>query len=372
MINPNDRIAFLIAGHRTGGDTRVVLNLVNQFAKKNLSVDLILASAAKIPSDRIPASIRIIDLQSPVTARTLSALKLLPGLIRYLRREKPSVLVANLVFTNAIVVLAKLLAFSPVKLVLVEHLALSTNASDAPQSRFILRLMRLFYPMADAVVSVSAQMAKQLETELHLDRNLKIIHNPVVDDALHRQAQVPLDHAWLQPNQPPVFLGVGRLAVQKDFETLIRAFALLREAMPARLIILGEGALHEQLKALIKELGIEADVQLPGFVANPYPYMRRASTFVLSSRWEALPTVLIEAIACRCQVVATDCPYGAREILDDGAIGQLVEIADPIALAQAMARSIQAPIDLEVLQQRAKDFSVDRVAAQYFELIDRL
>ncbi len=371
-IKSNDRIAFLIASHPMGGDTRVVLNLVEQFAQKNLKVDLILASAAKISSDRIPASVRTIDLQSPITARTLSALKLLPRLIQYLKREKPNVLVSNLVFTNAIVVLAKRLAFSPVKLILVEHLALSSNASNAPHSRFILRLMRLFYPMADAIVSVSAAMAKQLQTELHLDRKLTVIYNPVVDDALYHRAQAALDHAWLQPNQPPVFLGVGRFADQKDFETLIRAFALLRDRMPARLIILGEGTLRGRLEALIKELGIEAEVQLPGFVSNPYAYMRGASTFVLSSRWEALPTVLIEAMACGCQLVATDCPFGAREILDSGAVGQLVPIADPIALCDAMAQSIHTPISREILQQQAKQFSVDRAASAYFELTDRL
>jgi glycosyltransferase involved in cell wall biosynthesis len=371
MKKPNDRIAILLSGYKTGGDTKVVLNLVNAIALQGKSTDLVLACAAKLTLD-LPSNVRVIDLKTPISTSLSTALKLLPSLVRYLQREQPSVLISNLIFTNSIAVLAKLVACVSTKLVLVEHVGLSENRdrSDEPQSKLIPFLMRVLYPKANAIVAISHRMAAQLKAELNLE--IPVIYNSVVDETLYQKATEPLNHPWLQPNQPPVFLGVGRFSSQKDFSTLIRAFALLRQQTPAHLILLGEGGLRGQLEALINELGISEDVDLPGFVDNPYPYMSRASVFVLSSRWEALPTVLIEAIACGCQVVATDCPFGPDEILSGGEWGQLTPVESPEALAQAMKQALINPVDPQALKFRATDFSVDRAAKRYLELIEQL
>lgn len=373
MNMKNDRIAILLSGYKSGGDTRVVLNLLAGLASKGTKIDLVLASAAKLSLDHLPDTVRVVDLQTPLTPRTARALKLIPALTRYLRREKPKVLISNLIFTNAIVVLAKLLAFAPTKLILVEHLALPKNQSrdDELQSKLIPIMMRVLYPQANAIVSVSQRMADQLQADFKLD-NLKVIHNPVVSKSLHQQAVEPLNHPWLQADQPPVFLGVGRFGVQKDFTTLIQAFALLHQEIPARLMILGEGGLRSRLGAEIAALGLEDAIALPGFEPNPYRYMSRATVFVLSSRWEALPTVLIEAMACGAQLVGTNCPYGVDEILSGGEFGQLVPVQDPAALAQAMKQAIAAPIRKELLRARAEDFSIDRAVTQYLALIDSL
>ncbi len=133
---------------------------------------------------------------------------------------------------------------------------------------------------------------------------------------------------------------MGRLTRQKDFVTLIWAFARLRESRPARLVILGEGEERGALLALADALGIASDIDLPGFVNNPYAYLSRASLFVLSSRWEGLPGVLIEALACGTRVISTDCPSGPREILAEGTYGELVPVADPASLAEAMQRAL--------------------------------
>jgi glycosyltransferase involved in cell wall biosynthesis len=214
-------------------------------------------------------------------------------------------------------------------------------------------------------------MADQLRTDLNL-KNLTVICNAVVDETLYEKAQEPIDHPWLQPDQPPVFLGVGRFTTQKDFSTLIRAFSIVRRQMPARLIILGDGSLRSRLEALIQELNLDEDVALPGFELNPYRYMSRAAVLVLSSRWEALPTVLIEAMACGCQLVATNCPHGVGEILADGTYGRLVPPENPIALAEAMKQAIESPINPALLKSRAADFSIDQAASQYLSLIENL
>jgi len=190
----------------------------------------------------------------------------------------------------------------------------------------------------------------------------------VIDAAFYAKADAPVEHPWFQPNQPPVILGVGRHHFQKGFDTLLRAFARVRQQMPARLVILGEGPERPNLERLAAELGVAADVDLPGFDPNPFRYMRWAGVFVLSSRYEGLPNVLIQALACGCPVVSTDCPSGPSEILDGGRYGALVPVDDVEAMAQAIVRALLgqvAPAPAEWLEQ----FRVEAVAEQYLRVM---
>jgi glycosyltransferase involved in cell wall biosynthesis len=163
----------------------------------------------------------------------------------------------------------------------------------------------------------------------------------------------------------PVILGVGELCARKDFGTLIRAFALVRRERPARLVILGKGRQREKLEALARELGVGADVSLPGFVNNPYPYMKRASLFVLSSAYEGFGNVLVEALATGTPVVATDCPSGPREILEDGRYGPLVPVGDVRRLASSILDTLAHPPEPPLLVQAAERFRVESSAVQY-------
>jgi glycosyltransferase involved in cell wall biosynthesis len=185
---------------------------------------------------------------------------------------------------------------------------------------------------------------------------------------LRKKAQAPLDHPWFQPGQPPVVLAVGSLTVQKDFPTLIRAVAHVQETRPVRLLILGEGQDRPTLEAQVRKLGLEQSISLPGFVANPYAYMARASVFVLSSRWEGLPTVLMEALFCGAPVVATDCPSGPREILRGGQYGRLVPVGEVTALADA----IQATLDDKTARpprESWQPFELESVVNQYIKVL---
>jgi glycosyltransferase involved in cell wall biosynthesis len=150
-------------------------------------------------------------------------------------------------------------------------------------------------------------------------------------------------HPWFSDGGPPVILGVGELSERKDFATLLRAFARLRAGRPCRLVILGEGRRRGELEALAADLGVIADLALPGFVANPYPCMAQAAAFALVSRWEGMPVVLIEALALGTPSVACDCPSGPREVLQGGAVGGLVEVGDDAALAEALAAQLDQP-----------------------------
>jgi glycosyltransferase involved in cell wall biosynthesis len=198
-------------------------------------------------------------------------------------------------------------------------------------------LIRLTYPRADAVIAVSQGVSEDLRRVLNDDvREIKVIYNPVLTPRVMAQSMEEVQDPWLEEGSPPIVLGIGRLVPPKDFPTLIRAFARVRQRHECRLMILGEGPLRAELEGLIGELGLAPVVRLPGFAHNPYPYLRRAAVFVLSSVWEGLPTVLIEALACGTPVVSTDCPSGPREIL----VGPLRDNLVPVGNIDAMADRI--------------------------------
>ena len=226
--------------------------------------------------------------------------------------------------------------------------------------------------MADVIIAVSAGVADDLAQSAGLSRAaIRVVYNPVVDQDVAERAAEPLDHPWFLPGAAPIVLGVGRLTAQKDFQTLIRAFARVRAERSARLVILGEGRpeVHAGLLALAASLGCATDVDLPGFVLNPFAYMARAGVFVLSSLHEGLPGVLIQALACGCPVVSTDCPSGPAEILDDGRYGSLVPVGDHLAMAQSILATLVRPPERSALAARGAEFSVDRAVTLYMDAL---
>jgi glycosyltransferase involved in cell wall biosynthesis len=281
-------------------------------------------------------------------------------------------MLAALNFTNLTALWARRLAGVPTRLVVSERNTLSVRAArGARRLRRLPRLARHFYPWADALAAVSDGVADDLARVLGVPRkDICTTWNPVVTPDIERRAAEALDHPWFQPGEPPVVLAAGKLKRQKDFATLLEAFALLRARRPARLVILGEGPERPRLESLVATLGVAGDVALPGFVANPFAYMARSAVFALSSAWEGLPGVLIQALACGCPVVSTDCPSGPSEVLDAGVYGPLVPVGDAPALARALESVIEAPPPRERLRQRARLFSADRSASRYLALLE--
>jgi glycosyltransferase involved in cell wall biosynthesis len=200
---------------------------------------------------------------------------------------------------------------------------------------------------------------------------IKVVYNPVVSSELFSKSEEPLDHPWFSSGEPPVVLAVGRLTEAKDFPVLIRAFALVRKERPARLIILGEGAERPKLEALVRELGLNEDVIMPGFVDNPYKYMRNATVFVLSSAWEGFGVVLVEAMALGTAIVSTDCPNGPAEILEGGKWGDLVTVGDWRALASAILKRLEQPENerVKMATERAKEFRTESIVTDYFRYL---
>ncbi|ETW95860.1 MAG: glycosyl transferase family 1 [Candidatus Entotheonella factor] len=360
------RVALFMPSMRGGGAERVMLNLTYGLVERDVRVDLVLAQKDGTYLSRLPESVRVVDLRAK---RVLTSI---PALRRYLVQERPPTLLAAVAHTNLAALAARRLAQVPTRIVIGIHNTFSVASQGAAmkRSRALPYVARWLYPYADGIVAVSHGVADDLAQTVRLDRNrIEVVYNPVVTPELYQQAGEPFSHPWFNDEAVPVLLGVGRLSAQKNFPLLIRAVAKVREQRPVRLVILGEGDDRAALEALVHDLGLSDDVALPGFVDNPFAYMRHAQLFVLSSDWEGLPTVLIEALACGCPVVSTDCPSGPMEILDGGTYGMLVPMRDEDALAKAILASLDEPVRGELLQQRINEFTLDYATEQYTKVL---
>ena len=360
-------IAIYLPSLRGGGAERAMVTLANGFADRGLKIDLVLAQAEGPYLSEVSPGVRIVDLQSN---RVLTSL---PGLVRYLRRERPQAMLSALNHANVIAVVARMLAGVPARLVVSErnNVSLSGSSSKNLRSRVVLHMMRWAYCKTDGVTAVSGGVADDLANAINLPRDrISVIFNPVVTPELIEKSRMPLKHPWLGEGKPPVILGVGRLTPQKDFVTLIRAFAQVRTVRNCRLVILGEGELRAELEQLVASLGVQDNVQLPGFADNPFAWMSRVRLFVLSSRWEGLPNVLIQAMACGTAVVSTDCPSGPDEILEGGKWGRLVPVGDEEALAEAMVTLLEMPENqLSDVRQRAGGFRPELAVDAYLKIL---
>ena len=353
-----------------GGAERGALKLAEGLARRGFEVDLVLAAAEGPRLAEIPPEVRVVDLRA---RRVLTSL---PRLIRYLRREQPRALASVLDHANVVALWARKLSGYPGRVVVIEQNTLSEAARNGKsrRDRMMPRLVARFYPWADHVVGVSAGVSADLVrlTGLPEDK-VGVIFNPIVSDDIIEKARAPVDHPWFRDGSP-VLVAAGRLRPQKDFPLLLQAFARVRARRAARVVILGEGPERPKLEALVRRLGIEDDVDLPGATSNPYAYMARSTAFVLSSRWEGLPTVLIEALSCGAPVIATDCPSGPRDILAGGRYGTLVPVGDVGALEHAIDAALDGQLSLAP-EESWRPYQLETVVDGYLRLLvpdDRL
>jgi len=371
---PAPRVSLLLDNLEEGGVQRALINLAYGFVKQGLEVDIVLQQAKGPFLHQIPKGAKVVDLNAPRLRTSV------PAFVNYLRQKQPNAILASLHFSTEVAIVAKRLARSNARVVVCEQGALGPLEKVRPPLQRPLeflglspgrptRLVRLFYPWADEVVAVSRGAAEDLArvANLPLER-VQVIYNPVITPDFVEKANETVEHPWFRDNEIPVILSVGRLIDQKDFPTLIRGFAQVQKVVPARLVILGTGPDRPKLEALIGQLGLGEHVALLGHTQNPFKYMSRASVFVLSSIWEGLGNVLIEAMAAGAPIVATDCRSGPSEVLDGGRYGWLTPVGDSQAIAEAI---------LEVLSGQAKkvepqwldQFRLETVTQQYIEVL---
>lgn len=328
-------VAFYLPHLGGGGTEKMVTTLANGLSARGYNVDMVLVRASGTYLQTLSRSIHVVDLEAKNSYLSL------PGLMTYLRHRCPQILVSALSLTNLLALIARGLAGSPSRVAI--RIENSVSAQwRAPWKKMLEKpLLAWVYPWADVIIAVSRAVATDAAEYLRIPLpRIEVIYNPAMTAPQEVAGASGRPHPWLAEGCAPVILGVGRLTRAKDFATLIQAFAEIRRRRPARLIILGEGDERAALESLAEELRVTEDVDLPGFVSDSKVFMKACKVFVLSSRYEGLPTVLIEALASGCSVISTDCPGGSREILAGGAYGELVPVADARAMAAAIDRAL--------------------------------
>lgn len=357
------QVAFFLPDLKGGGAEMALTTLANELARRGFMVDFVLVKAVGINLKSLSSDVQIVDLGAMNTYLSL------PKLILYFRQRRPAIFISSLDLTNIISLIAHRLAGVKTRLLIRIENMVSSQKRAFWKKKLEKILLSLLYPWADGVIAVSRSVADDIAEYAGVSKSkIHTIYTPVITPELLAKSKEVAAHPWLQTSEIPVILGVGRLTEQKNFQTLIRAFAILRQELESRLIILGEGDERTMLESLAQDLGVDRDIDLPGYLENPYSYMHQASVFVLSSAWEGLPTVLIGALACGCPVVSTDCPGGIREILLDGQYGEIVPVGDSQSMAEAIRKIIQKgkrSIDPGWLDQ----FSLEHVVEQTIDLI---
>lgn len=366
MDGAGRKVAFLIHDLRDGGAERITVSLANGVAARGFDVDLVLVNEKGKPSyfeSLAPA----VNVKSLKQARTLTSAF---GFRDYYNQTRPDVVISALTHINIAAILGRMMARHKPRLIVVEHNQMSKNIGRKKGFvRLAYAAVPRVYRLADVIGVVSEGVKSDFVTLTGIPaERVEVFYNPVVTPKLREQCREKPDHPWLEVGEPPVVLGIGRLAEQKNFEMLIEAFAALRQSRNARLMILGEGPDRKKLEALAKATGYHEDIAFPGFVDNPFACMSRAAIVALSSNWEGLPTVLIEAMACGTPVVSTDCPSGPSEILRQGQLAPLTPCGDAEAFTRSLDDVLNRKPSVDALIARAEEFSLDAAVDRYLEV----
>lgn len=361
-MNNSRKIAIFIHALTIGGAERVFINLANGFCKMGYDVDIVVLSSNGGFREKVNPRVKIVDLKSKRAITSVFKLK------KYISDNKPAAILSALGHINVVSIIASI--GSNTKTIVTEH---STNsiafAKEGGIKAWIMPiLMRFFYRYATHIVAVSKGVANDLNKNIKINQRIETIYNPTLPKELVELTEVDTKHEWLTDKNSKIVISVGRLAKVKQFDLLINAFSLLEKEVDAKLIILGDGPEREYLREVAKTLGIADKVDMPGFTTNPYAFMAKSDLFVLSSMYEGLPTVLVEALACGTAVVSTNCPSGPYEILEAGRLGILVDDANPKSLAVAMKKALTEPAP-KAMPQDLQKYTLEYACSEYLKLI---
>ncbi|MCB1969334.1 MAG: glycosyltransferase [Geminicoccaceae bacterium] len=397
------RIAIIVNNLGGGGVQRMLMLIGEGMAERGHDVDLLSLSSAGELNVLLPDHVRRVELRSGSKLDWVSLamrrrgipwrdiipllsdrkgpsaqLVSLPSLVDYLEEMRPQSLFAATLPINVLGSIAVACSRHKPRLMV----SIRSHIDDGKEKRIreyrkFRHLYRHVHNAADTITAVSQGVKDNFVERFGIaEERVTVIHSPTLTPDFELRANEPVDHPWFRDGGPPVILAVGRPSFQKDFETLVEAFVQLRRRRPVRLMILGgkdssnnRKRVVDSLQAKIDEAGMQGDFDMPGWTPNPLAYMKNADVLALSSRYEGLPNVVIEALACGTAVVSTDCPSGPAEILDDGRYGQLVPVGDSRRFAEAIEYVLDNPPDPELLRQRAQVYNRDVSLDTYEKLL---
>lgn len=360
----NNKIALYLPTLNGGGAEHFMVRLANGLAESGYSVDLVVVNAVGPNLQRVSKRVNVVNL------RCTRVLTSFPKLVSYLRKTKPLAIISTQNHASIIAILAHFFARSKSKLYIRQATILNRTEKSKKGFDFFKTLLLILAKRTDLVITTTEKMKREFLEESSLPTNqVIVIPNPISIDLVTKQSKEDVDHPWFfSDSRIPVVIAVGRLEAVKGFDKLIESFALLRQKVPVRLVILGEGVLRSHLECIVKNLNVEGDVLMPGFVDNIYPYLSRAEVFVLTSHYEGFPNGMLEAMACGTNVAAFNCPGGVSEILEEGKWGALIPPGDTQSLAEALHYTLSTSNNPDVIC-RAKDFSMESVLDKYLNIL---
>lgn len=367
----NSLLSFFIPDLTLGGAEQVTVNIVNGLAEHGYDVELLVSRRTGSLQSRLEDDVSVVELP-PSNTSVFGVAAHVPGLARYLHRERPVALFSHLARVSVVCLATHRVCGTDTAVIPTHHKSYGITTDHSIKNRIVQGVVPYLYPSATRIIAVSEGVADSIVEHTSLDRrDISVLHNPVHVDEVRERSRQPLEHEWLDDESIEVVLFVGRIEEQKNLTAWLRAFERIHERDPnTRAIIVGKGSRQQSVSEFAERLGIDHVVSIPGYVENPYAYMRNASVFLLSSRFEGLPTVLIEALACGCPVVATDCPSGPREILADGEYGTLAPVGDIDELVGGVIETLTDPIPADVLEQRADDFAPESVLDDFEQFLE--
>lgn len=336
-----------------------MLALAERFIARGVRCDIVIAISKGQLLGRVPAGVRLVELGKRKTIHAVFALA------KYLRKERPQVVLSTVFAANIAALMANIFSAHATRIVLREanQTALDLNDSGTIAKHLNRLALACLYQRAEAVIAVAESVAAGLILTGVVEKpRLHVIRNPAPCSLALRTSNTACADR-------PMILACGRLEPQKNHASLLRSFAKVQNSLDATLVILGEGSLLPSLQNEARELGIDSTVTFAGYVRNPHEWMRRASVFVHPSRFEGMSNVLIEALACGCPIVATDCPGGSREVLADGKYGTLVPVGDDAALTDAILQVLRGQVAFPDAGEHLRKFDIEHVTDAYLSVL---
>ncbi len=370
------RVMFFISSLEGGGAERVMVNILSHIDKKRIEPILVLL----YPFENSPyREFLSEDVKVAVVKRksdnALEILKQLVAFMKVVHKQKPQAILSMLTHNNIMAILAGMIF--RIRTIICEHIPLSEVIKTKEGKKILIfpvrPLVKILYRFANRIITVSEGIKSDLVEKFNIsDSKIKAIYNPINFERINKISADTVEHPFFE-DYVPIVIAIGRLAEQKNFTMLIRAFGRTVTKLDARLIILGEGPERAILERLIVALGLSEKVSLVGFQSNPYSFLSNSDVFVLSSLYEGLPMVILEAMACGLPVISTDCKSGPREILKNGRYGLLVPVGDEVALSEGILKLLKEGELRERLarlgKERAMEFSTDKIIKQYENVI---